>query len=141
MSVCMSTSTALRFGPSNTTSSTPGWLDSNVRLPNCSWYFEIICGPLRCPRESLSPPGYMMHQTSGRLGLMTDAVVINELFDVSGKIVLVTGGTRGIGRSIAEGFVRAGARVYVCSRKADACEQTAGELSAVGECHGIAANL
>jgi NAD(P)-dependent dehydrogenase (short-subunit alcohol dehydrogenase family) len=72
---------------------------------------------------------------------MTDAVVINELFDVSGKVVLVTGGTRGIGRSIAEGFVRAGARVYVCSRKADACEQTAGELSAVGECHGIAANL
>lgn len=72
---------------------------------------------------------------------MTEPTVLVDLFDVSGKVVLVTGGTRGIGRSIAEGFVRAGARVYVCGRKADACAETARELSAFGECHGVPANL
>lgn len=64
-----------------------------------------------------------------------------SLFDVSGKVVVVTGGSRGIGRGIAEGFVRAGAKVYICSRKAEDCEKTAAELSAFGECHGFAANL
>jgi NAD(P)-dependent dehydrogenase (short-subunit alcohol dehydrogenase family) len=72
---------------------------------------------------------------------MTELSVRQDLFDVSGKVVLVTGGSRGIGRSIAEGFVRAGARVYVCGRKAEACEQTARELSELGECHGIPADL
>jgi NAD(P)-dependent dehydrogenase (short-subunit alcohol dehydrogenase family) len=64
-----------------------------------------------------------------------------DLFDVSGKVVVVTGGSRGIGRSIAEGFVRADARVYVCGRKAEACDDTARELSRLGECHGIPADL
>jgi NAD(P)-dependent dehydrogenase (short-subunit alcohol dehydrogenase family) len=67
--------------------------------------------------------------------------LLRELFGVSGKVILVTGGTRGIGLSIAAGFVKAGARVYVCGRKADACEQTVRELSAFGECQAVPANL
>jgi NAD(P)-dependent dehydrogenase (short-subunit alcohol dehydrogenase family) len=65
----------------------------------------------------------------------------SELFSIDGKTALVTGGTRGIGRMIAEGFVEAGASVYVASRKADACEQTATELSKKGTCVGIPADL
>jgi NAD(P)-dependent dehydrogenase (short-subunit alcohol dehydrogenase family) len=67
--------------------------------------------------------------------------VIEELFGVSGKVVLVTGGSRGIGRMIAEGFVRAGARVYISSRKAEACDATAAELSQHGECISLPADV
>ena len=56
------------------------------------------------------------------------------LFSVAGKVVHVTGGSRGIGLMIARGFVEAGVRTYVSSRKAEVCEQVANELSEVGEC-------
>src|SRR4051812_5864504 len=64
-----------------------------------------------------------------------------SLFDVGGKVVVVTGGSRGIGYGIAEGFVRAGAKVYICSRKLEDCAKAAGELAAHGECHALAADL
>ena len=66
---------------------------------------------------------------------------MKNLFSVEGKTVLVTGGSRGIGLMIARGFVENGACVYVASRKAEECEKVAKELSAHGDCHGIAADL
>ncbi len=63
------------------------------------------------------------------------------LFDVADKTVVVTGGSRGIGRMIAAGFVGAGADVVIASRKADAVEHTVTELSAFGRCRGLAADL
>jgi NAD(P)-dependent dehydrogenase (short-subunit alcohol dehydrogenase family) len=54
------------------------------------------------------------------------------LFDMTDRTVIVTGGTRGIGRALAAAFVLAGARVVVASRKPDACEETAGYLRSLG---------
>ncbi|KAA8983411.1 SDR family oxidoreductase [Halospina sp. K52047b] len=56
----------------------------------------------------------------------------SPLFDMTGKVALITGSTKGIGRSIAEEMARCGAKVVISSRKADACEQVAGELKEQG---------
>ncbi|HWC42731.1 MAG TPA: SDR family NAD(P)-dependent oxidoreductase, partial [Actinomycetota bacterium] len=66
---------------------------------------------------------------------------MDDLFSVVGKTAVVTGGSRGIGLMIARGLVEGGARVYVSSRKAEVCERVAGELSAVGECLAVPADL
>ncbi|KAI0369395.1 NAD-P-binding protein [Pilatotrama ljubarskyi] len=57
---------------------------------------------------------------------------VSSLFDVKDKVVLVTGGSRGIGRMIATGFVRNGAKVYISSRSAQDCSATANELNSLG---------
>lgn len=66
---------------------------------------------------------------------------MKNLFDVSGKVALVTGGSRGIGEMIAEGYVANGVRTYISARKADACDATAARLSEQGECISIPADL
>jgi NAD(P)-dependent dehydrogenase (short-subunit alcohol dehydrogenase family) len=64
-----------------------------------------------------------------------------NLFSIEGKTALVTGGGRGIGLMIARGFVEAGAKVYISSRKADVCDEVAGELSQSGTCISVPADL
>lgn len=64
-----------------------------------------------------------------------------ELFDLSGKRALVTGGTRGIGMMIARGLLQAGARVVISSRDAEACAQAQEQLSEFGEVRAIPADL
>lgn len=69
------------------------------------------------------------------------AADLNDLFGLTGKTALVTGGTRGIGMMMARGLLQAGARVIVSSRKADACERAVEQLSAFGDVHAIAADV
>ena len=64
-----------------------------------------------------------------------------QLFDLTGKRALVTGGTRGIGLMMARGLLQAGARVSISSRKADACEAAQAELSEFGDVTAIPADL
>ncbi len=66
---------------------------------------------------------------------------VNALFSLEGRVALVTGGSRGIGEMIAEGFLRQGARVYITARKAEACDATAERLSALGECRSLPGDL
>lgn len=77
---------------------------------------------------------------------------VSSLFRLDNRVALVTGGSRGIGRMIAEGFVASGAKVYVSSRRADACAATAAALgpnaialphdvSTVEGCRALAADL
>jgi NAD(P)-dependent dehydrogenase (short-subunit alcohol dehydrogenase family) len=61
-----------------------------------------------------------------------DRAALATLFDLTGRTAIVTGGTRGIGRSVAEGLVCAGANVVVASRKADACAETEAHLRELG---------
>jgi NAD(P)-dependent dehydrogenase (short-subunit alcohol dehydrogenase family) len=66
---------------------------------------------------------------------------MNDLFSLQGRTALVTGGSRGIGRMIARGFLAQGATVYISSRKADACDAAARELGAAGPCHSLPADV
>ncbi len=66
---------------------------------------------------------------------------INELFTLKARTAIVTGGTRGIGEMIATGFLQQGAKVYITSRKADACEAMQEKLSAHGDVTAIPSDL
>src|SRR4051812_37829972 len=66
---------------------------------------------------------------------------MKDLFSLAGRTALVTGGSRGIGLMIAKGFLTHGARVYISSRKADACEAAVRELSSLGPCFALPADV
>ena len=66
---------------------------------------------------------------------------MKNLFDVSAKVAVVTGGSRGIGAMIARGFVENGVKTYITARKEKELQETAQELSRLGECIAIASDL
>ncbi len=67
---------------------------------------------------------------------------MHDLFSLEGRVALVTGGSRGIGKMITKGFIDHGAKVYITARKAEQCEATAKELSANGgECIAIPVDI
>jgi NAD(P)-dependent dehydrogenase (short-subunit alcohol dehydrogenase family) len=68
-------------------------------------------------------------------------MITKDLFSLKGRVALITGGSRGIGKMIAAGFIAQGAKVYISARKADACDQTAQELSKDGVCISIPMNV
>ena len=56
-------------------------------------------------------------------------MVDTSLFDLSGKVALITGASKGMGKSMAEGLAEHGAKVVISSRKQDQCEETAAEIN------------
>jgi NAD(P)-dependent dehydrogenase (short-subunit alcohol dehydrogenase family) len=66
---------------------------------------------------------------------------LDQLFSLKGRVALVTGGSRGIGKMIAAGFIEAGAKVYISSRKREVCDAVARELSAHGTCISLPEDL
>lgn len=67
--------------------------------------------------------------------------MMKDLFSLEGRVAVVTGGSRGIGKMIAQGFVEQGAKVYITARKAEACDATAAELSKLGTCISMPSDL
>jgi NAD(P)-dependent dehydrogenase (short-subunit alcohol dehydrogenase family) len=66
--------------------------------------------------------------------------MMKDLFSLKGRTALVTGGSRGIGKMIAEGFLHQGAKVYISARKGGALDETARELSKIGPCVPLVMN-
>jgi len=74
-------------------------------------------------------------------GKIQGTPITKDLFSITGKVAVVTGGSRGIGLMIARGFVESGAKVYISSRKKEVCDQIAAELSRIGTCISVPADL
>ncbi len=66
---------------------------------------------------------------------------MSKLFSLDGRVALITGGSRGIGRMIAEGYLRQGAKVYISARKAAACDAAAAEMATIGPCFSLPADV
>jgi NAD(P)-dependent dehydrogenase (short-subunit alcohol dehydrogenase family) len=83
----------------------------------------------------------MSSSSAAREPLSLRPLGVADLFSIRGKTALVTGGSSGIGAMIAQGYVEAGARVVISSRKKDVCDAVAAELSKIGECVSIPADV
>jgi NAD(P)-dependent dehydrogenase (short-subunit alcohol dehydrogenase family) len=70
-----------------------------------------------------------------------EAIHVDSLFSLKGKTAVITGGSRGIGLMIARGFLESAAKVYISSRKKDVCDSVATELSKVGDCISVPADV
>ena len=93
--------------------------------------FVVALGPATAARRA-------PWRACARSDLASPAVPATDLFSIDGKTALVTGGSRGIGLMIARGFVEAGAKVYISSRKADVCEEVGGRaLEASATCIAV----
>jgi NAD(P)-dependent dehydrogenase (short-subunit alcohol dehydrogenase family) len=68
-------------------------------------------------------------------------MTMKDLFSLAGRVAVVTGGSRGIGKMIARGFLEYGAKVYITARKAEACDAAAAELSSLGPCISLPHDL
>ena len=73
--------------------------------------------------------------------MSANSLDIQRLFNLEGKVALVTGGSRGIGYMISQGLLQAGARVYITARKAEACQAAAAALGEYGECVALPADV
>ena len=59
-------------------------------------------------------------------------MIVPELFDLSGRVAIVTGGSMGLGRQMAQGLAEAGANLVLCARKRERCEKAAAEIKELG---------
>src|ERR1700712_4588804 len=84
---------------------------------------------------------YRFLNDDGRASMDSQSTTHANLFDLTGKYALVTGGTRGIGMMMARGLLQAGARVIISPRKSDACEAARQEPSQFGDVTAIPADL